>query len=299
MIEQLLSATARGLAQGSIYTLLGLGFVIVFKATAVVNFAQPSLMILGGFYTSYFAIVMGLPFWLAVVLAMLVTAAVSAAVERTAMRPMVGEPVFAATMVTVGIFIVLQVIVNDLIGVQIRQVGDPWGLGQLVVGDVALFQRDLAAFVITAVVVAVLGVFFRFTRTGLAMRATALDQEAALAQGVPVGRVFMLSWALAGGLSALAGMFVGTGGVGIDQTTALVALKALPAIILGGLDSIPGAIIGGLVIGLAEAYTKTYQPEAAPWLGSNFDQVVPYVVMLVVLLVRPYGLFGTPEIERV
>lgn len=298
MIE-FLAALVRGLGQGSVYALLGLGFVIIFKSTQVVNFAQPSLMILGAYFTSYFARVMGWPFWSAVLLAMAVTALVGAATERVALRPMVGEPVFSAAMVTVGVLIVLQVVANDLIGVQIRQVGDPWGLASTRVGGVRLFHVDIAKIVGLALVVAIITLFFKRSKLGLAMRATAFDQETALAQGVNVGRVFSLSWAISGGLAAIAGMFVGTGGVGIDTTTALVALKALPAIILGGLDSIPGAVIGGLAIGVAESLTKTYQPDVAPWLGANFDQVVPYVVMLLVLLVRPYGVFGTPEIERV
>lgn len=162
-----------------------------------------------------------------------------------------------------------------------------------------MFHTDVAKVLIAALAVAGLSLFFKRARWGLAMRATAFSQETALAQGVPVGRMFALSWALAGGLAAIAGVLVGTGGAGFDQSTSLLALKALPVIMLGGLDSIRGAIVGGLLIGLAEAYTKAYQPEHAAWLGSNFDQVVPYLVMLMVLLVRPYGLFGTPEVRRV
>jgi branched-chain amino acid transport system permease protein len=231
-------------------------------------------------------------------LAIAVTALIAIVVERVAMRPMVGEPPFAAAMVTVGVFLVLQVIAADQIGLGQRQVGDPWGLDKSSIGGVTVFHNDVARIVIAAVVVVTLGAFFKYTRWGLAMRATAASQETALAQGVPVGRMFSLSWALAGGLGAIAGMLVGTGGAGFDQTTTLVALKALPAIVLGGLDSIRGAIVGGVLIGLAEAYTKTYQADHLAWLGANFDQVVPYLVMLIVLLVRPYGLFGTKEVER-
>ncbi len=298
-MERLIETIVAGLGQGSIYALLGLGFVIIYKATQVVNFAQPSLMIMGAYFTAYFVGAYDLGFPVAVLMAMVVTAIVGAVTERVAMRPMVGEPVFSAAMVTVGVFIVLRVFANDLIGLQIPQVGDPWGLRTLVVGPAQVRQNDLAKIVVAAVVVAALLAFFKYSRTGLAMRATAFDQEVALAQGVKVGRMFGLAWALSGALSAIAGTFVATGGTGVDPNVAFIALKALPAIILGGLDSIGGAVIGGLVIGLAEAFTKTYQPSMAPWLGQNFDQVVPYIVMLGVLLVRPYGLYGTPEIERV
>jgi branched-chain amino acid transport system permease protein len=298
-MEEVVTAAIRGLSQGSVYALLGLGFVIVYTGTGVISFAQPVLMILGAYLASAMAVDAGIPFVVAVPLAILGSALIGAAIERVAMRPMVGEPVFAATMVTVGIFITLQVVAADLIGSGQRSVGDPWGLSKFDVGGVTVFHTDVAKVVIAAIAVAGLSLFFKRTRWGLAMRATAFSQETALAQGVPVGRMFALSWALAGGLAAIAGVLVGTGGAGFDQSTSLLALKALPVIILGGLDSIRGAIVGGLAIGLAEAYTKAYQPEHAAWLGSNFDQVVPYIVMLLVLLVRPYGLFGTPEVRRV
>jgi branched-chain amino acid transport system permease protein len=291
-------SSVSGLALGSVYALLGLGFVIIYKATDVVNFAQPALMILGAFWTSYFAIQMGFGFWVALVAAIAVTALIAGVVERVAMRPMVGEPVFAAVMVTIGLDIILRVIANRMIGPGVRVVGDPWGLQRMELLGFIMAERHVAAIVLTAIIVAGLGVFFKYTRIGLAMRATAFDQETALAQGIPVARVFSLSWIIAGALAAIAGMFVGTG-TGFDQTSAFVALKALPAIILGGLDSILGAIVGGVVIGLAEGWTGTYQSRYFPWLGANFDQVVPYIVMLIVLLVRPYGLWGTPEIERV
>jgi branched-chain amino acid transport system permease protein len=298
-MEEVVTAAIRGLSQGSVYALLGLGFVIVYTGTGVVSFAQPVLMILGAYLASAIAVDAGMPFVVAVPLAILGSALIGAVIERVAMRPMVGEPVFAATMVTVGIFIALQVVAADLIGSGQRSVGDPWGLDKFDVGGVTVFHTDVVKVLIAALAVAALSVFYKRARWGLAMRATAFSQETALAQGIPVGGMFALSWALAGGLAAIAGVLVGTGGAGFDQSTSLLALKALPVIILGGLDSIRGAIVGGLLIGLAEAYTKAYQPEHAAWLGSNFDQVVPYLVMLMVLLVRPYGLFGTPEVRRV
>jgi branched-chain amino acid transport system permease protein len=298
-MEEFLNATMRGLGQGSLYALLGVSFVIVFKATSVVNFAQPVLMILGAYFTSSFAIDHGLPFGVAVLGAIGVVIVIAGVAERIAMRPMVGEPVFSAAMVTVGIFFVLQVVAGDLIGTEQRQVGDPWGLERFQVGEVTIFHVDVARVVIGALCIGAVALFFKYSRWGLAMRGTAFSQETALAQGVPVGRMFSLAWILAGALGAVAGVLVGMGGGGFDQQTSLIALKALPVIILGGLDSIRGALVGGIVIGLAEAWTKAYQGEHLAFLGSNFDQVVPYIVMLIVLLVRPYGLWGTPEVRRV
>ncbi len=297
-MEEFFAAAVRGLGQGSLYALLGVSFVIVFKATGVVNFAQPALMILGAYFTSSLAVDKGFPFALAILAAVVVTVLVAAAAERIAMRPMVGEPVFSAAMVTVGVFFVLQVIAGDLIGTQQRQIGDPWGLDRFDVAGITVFETDVARVLIGGSCIAAVGAFFKYTRWGLAMRATAFNQETALAQGVPVGRMFSLAWILAGALGAIAGVLVGLGGA-FDQQTSLIALKALPVIVLGGLDSIRGAVVGGVVIGLAEAWTKAYQGEHLAFLGSNFDQVVPYIVMLIVLLVRPYGLWGTPEVQRV
>lgn len=298
-MEAVIESLMRGLGQGSVYAMLGLGFVIVYKGTEVVNFAQPALMILGAFFVSWFTFDVGVPFFAAVPLAMLAAALLGASIERIALRPMVGQPVFSAAMVTVGVFFALLTVATRLIGTDIRRAGDPWGLETIMLGDIRLFQVDIAKLIVGVLAFAIVGAYFKYSRSGLAIRATASDQETALAQGVKVGRMFGLSWALAGALGALAGVFIGAGGVGFEPITALVALKALPAIILGGLDSIKGALIGGLAIGIIESMSRTYQPGFAPWLGANFDQVVPYLVMLIVLMIRPYGLFGTPEIERV
>lgn len=286
-----------GLGQGSAYALIALGFVVIYRSTKVISFAQPSLMIIGATAVSYLAAGTDplLPFWVAVPAAMLLTAALASGVERAALRPMVGKPVFTVAIITIGVDIFLRVVVNRFIGVNIRAVGDPWGLSVVTVGGVPLQVRFIAMIVALLLVIVVLALFFRYARVGLAMRATAFDQEVALAQGIGVGSVFSLSWAIAGALAALAGMFVGTSS-GIDQNTWIIALKALPAIVIGGLDSIGGAVLGGLVVGLVESLVATYQPS---WLGENFALVSPYVLLLLVLLVRPYGLFGTREVERV
>ncbi|GIH92608.1 branched-chain amino acid ABC transporter permease [Planobispora siamensis] len=295
-MKGVLESLIRGLGTGSVYALLALGFVIIYKATRVISFAQPALMIAGAVAVSYLVQVTG--FYLAVLLSTLLIAGVALAVERVAIRPMVGRPVFVVAIITLGVDVVIRVVVNGFIGLDVRQVGDPWGLRLADIGGLVVQQRWIAMFLTTAVLVGLLFAFFRYTRYGLAMRAAAFDQETALAQGVSVGMVFALSWGLAGGLAAVAGTFVGTG-QGVDQLTWIIALKALPAIIVGGLDSLGGAVIGGLVIGVVESLVQSYQGDLAPWLGQNFAVVTPYVVMLLVLLVRPYGLFGTPEVERV
>lgn len=298
-METFVAAVIGGLGTGSVYALLAVGFVIIYRATDVINFAQPALMILGAYASSALVNQAGLPFWLSVVVAMLVLAVVGMVTERIALRPMIGRPSFSAATVTVGVFIVLLIVAFRLIGPDIITAGDPWGLSTVEVLGATVFSLDVAKIVISLTAVAAVGLFLARSRVGLAMRATALDQETALAQGVKVGRMFGLSWGISAGLAALAGVLVSSGASGVDATIALVALKALPVIILGGLDSIKGSVIAGLLIGLAEGLTKVYQPEYAPWLGANFDLVVPYLIMIVVLMVRPYGMFGTKEVIRV
>lgn len=301
-MERFLEAIVVGLGNGSTIALIAVGFVVVYKSTNVVNFAQPALMVAGGYMVSVFSVSQGLNFFLAVGLAILVTVAIGLVIERLALRPMVGESAFVAAVITVGVDIVVRTILNRQIGPFIRPVGDPWGLGQFEVGGIAMQQRHLAMGAVAAVVIGGLMLFFQRSRTGLAMRATALDQEVASVQGINVGFMFALSWAIAGALAAVGGSFVGTG-AGIEQGSFIVAFKALPAIIIGGMDSVGGAVIGGLTVGVIEALVATFQGtqpgQCCAFLGTSFSSISGFVVMLGVLLLRPYGLFGTPEVERV
>lgn len=298
-MEDLLASLVRGFGLGGLYALLGVSFVIVYRATGVINFATPALMILGAFFTGSFGNAIGLPFWLSVLLGMAVMAIIGMIIERVALRPMVGRPAFSAATVTVGIFIILLIVAGRLFGSELLTVNDPFGLNTIEVLGARLFTIDIARLVIALAAIAIVGLFLTRSRTGLAMRATAFDQETSLAQGINVGRMFGLSWGIAAAMAALAGALLTAGSSGVETTIALVALKALPVIILGGLDSIKGSVIAGLIIGVAESLTRTYQPEFAPWLGANFDVIVPYLIMIVVLMIRPYGLFGTKEVVRV
>jgi branched-chain amino acid transport system permease protein len=297
-VTELLQATINGIATGAIYALLALGFVIIYKSSEVLSFAQSGLMILGAFWVVYFSSVLSLNFWVALVLGVLVSALLGVAIERSMLRPMVGKPAFSVAILTIGLNIALTVIGFDLIGVEIRSLGDPWGIQMLEIGDLVVSRRDVATIVASVIVVGALLAFFRYSRFGLAMRATAIDQETALAQGIPVARVFAVAWAIAAGLATIAGVFLGAG-TGVTAAIGVRAIRALPAAVIGGLDSIPGAIVGGLIVGLAEAYTVAYQAEYLGFLGQNFSTAIAYVVMFFVLLVRPYGIFGTREVVRV
>lgn len=295
-MTELFQSLARGIGSGSVYALLAIGFVIIYKSMRVISFAQPAFMLAGAVLVSY--LVLELPFYAAVPLAAVAVALLGVGVERVALRPMIGKPVFVISIITLGVDVVIRVVVNAYIGLDVRQIGDPWGLRTVSLLGIDVQQRYLVMFLTTMVLVGALFAFFRYSRMGLAMRATALDQEVALAQGISVGTVFALSWAIAGALAAIAGVLVSMGG-SIDQSLWIIALKALPVIILGGLDSIGGAVLAGIAIGVVESLVGTYGGDVWPVLGGEFSQVAPYVVMLLVLLVRPYGLFGTREVERV
>jgi branched-chain amino acid transport system permease protein len=295
-MSEAVEVLSRGLGIGSVYALLALGFVIIYKATKVISFAQPAFMLAGAVLVTY--LVGPLGFFLAVPAAAAATAALALGVERVAVRPMVGRPAFTVAIITLGVDVVVRVVATAFIGIDIRQVGDPWGLRSTTIAGASVLQRHVAAVVTTAVVVAALFVFLRFTRMGLAMRAVAYDQEAALAQGVSVGAVFATAWGIAGALAAVGGTFAPVGG-SVESTLWVIALVALPVIILGGLDSLPGAVVGGLLVGILQEVVAQYQRLLPDWLGDNVSIITPYVLMLLVLSVRPYGLFGTKEVERV
>jgi len=295
-MSELLTAVSSGLGQGAIYTLLALGFVIIYKSMSVISFAQPALMMSGAILVSYLSPRFG--FWFAVILGGALIAVVALVIERLAIRPMVGKAVFVIAIITIGVDIVVRVVAGAFVGSDPRVIGDPWGLEVWRIGGVQIQHRHVAAVVAAAIIVALLAAFFRYTPIGLAMRAAALDQEAAMAQGVNVGTVFATSWAMAGFLAAIAGVFAAAGNP-LDQNLWIIGLAALPVIILGGLDSLLGAVVGGLIIGVVEALVRNYHSDLFPGLSTNTGPLAPYVVMLLVLLVRPYGLFGTKEVERV
>jgi branched-chain amino acid transport system permease protein len=298
-MSEFLQLCFNGLALGARYALVALGFVIIYRATGVINFAQGALVALGAYLTYAFANGAELPFALAVLLAVLCASLFGAGLERTVLRRMVGEPVFAVIMITIGLLFIIEQAITAIWGFDNLNLADPWGVETVKAGGVAMAVRDLWTLVIAAAVLAGFFVFFRLSTLGVAMRATALDAEAALAQGISARRVFAVSWAISGGLAALAGVTLASGPAALSPTVGAIAFVAFPAMIVGGMDSPIGAVVGGLIIGLTQALTAGYQEDVAPWLGQNFGAVMPYVVMIVILLVRPYGLFGTREVRRV
>lgn len=309
--SRLSDMVVEGLSLGAIYAMLAVGFVIIFKATQVINFAHGALAALGAFFVASFATIANIPGrWLpdsprwvtwvgAVVLALIVMGLIGMILERVFLRPMVGEELFAIAIVTLGLDILIRNLTNDFIGQFPRPMGDPFGISDFNLGWIRIAHTEVLQIVVAVVVVLLITLFFR-SRLGIAMRATAFDQEAARAQGINVGRVFSISWVIGAVLAAVAGVFISMyprRSAGVDQSTAFIAFAAFPAIIVGGLDSIVGAIVGGLLVGFAQAAATYYAN--IDFLGTGFAGVVPWLLMLLVLIVRPYGIFGTEEIRRV
>jgi len=306
-----LQASFEGLALGAVYSLVAIGFVLIYKAMDVLSFAQPALVVVGAGIISALAVDRGINFWIAFIVALIATGLLSALLERTFLRPMVGEPVFSVAILTIGLDILLRTVLDNWMGLNPRSMGDPittWGtFGSVTVlnnyGGVIMKFQEMGALITAVVSVLFLRYFFKISKYGIAMRATSFDQEASLAQGINVGRIFGLVWFIAGILATFAGFFI-TGGFNLLTNLIFIsALRALPAVVIGGLDSIPGAIVGSLIIGLTQGYVAYYQfPfESATGinLGSGFSLLAPYLIMFAILIVKPHGLFGTEVVERV
>jgi len=301
-VTKFFQLVASGAALGAVYALVGLGFVVIYRATGVINFAQAGMVALGAFLVYNATATWDLPFWLAVLVSMGLGALLGIILERFILRRMVGRPVYAVILVTVGILLLIEPIVTTIWKTPGTNIETPWGLEKVTIGDVSILQVDVATILLAAAVLGVFFAFFRYTKYGVAMRATAVDQEAALAQGINVRRIVALSWAIAGVVAVLAGTMLGAGagpGTGLGIGITVISLKALPAVVLGGLDSPAGAVVGGLTIGILEVLTAGYQSDVLPFLPAGFAAVMPWVVMLIVLVVRPYGLFGTRDVRRV
>jgi branched-chain amino acid transport system permease protein len=298
-MSEFLQYLVAGFATGAQYALVCLGFVIIFKATGVINFAQGGLVVMGAYLAYNATNTWSLPFWLAVIVAMAGGALIGVLVEFLILRRMVGQPVFAVIMITIGLLFVLEELVVSVWGSQPLNLGDPWGLETYRQGDVIIEVKNVWTIILAGAVLAAFFALFRYTRIGIAMRATAFDQEAALAQGISARRVFALSWAIAGAVAALAGVTAGAGAGAVQPTLGILALVAFPAMILGGLDSPGGAVAGGLIIGITQTLTAGYENEYFEWAGHGIGAVMPYFVMIVILMIRPYGLFGTKEVRRV
>ncbi len=284
-----------GLMIGSMYALVALGFVLIYKATSVVNFAQGELVMFGGYIAAALVSLYHLPLAVALPVLLGTMVALGFVLERGVLRPMVGQAVISVVMVTIGLAQVFQGAAAMLWGAQTKNIPLPIPLEPYVIWEIYVSPINLLAALISGAFLVAFAWFFRRSRMGIAMRAVANDQQAAMAVGINVRLVFALSWAIAGLTAAIGGVMWGSM-LGVDTQLALIGLKVFPAVILGGLDSVPGAVVGGLIIGGVESVAAGY---VDPYVGGGTKDFLPYVLMILALMIRPYGFFGREIIERV
>ncbi|MEU8055039.1 branched-chain amino acid ABC transporter permease [Microbispora bryophytorum] len=292
-----LELLVNGISVGAVYALIALGFVVIFKATEVVNFTHASLLLAGGYAIARLHPLIG--FWAAVAAGIAAAALVGALVEFLILRRAHVGSRGVLAIVTIGVDILLTTELTRRIGTEVLALGDPWGDRVLRIGPVTVAETRVVALAVAAALIVAFLLAFKFTGWGVAMRATAEDAETAALMGVRLGRVSLSAWAVAGALAAVAAMFLCVFLTpGLDRGTAAAAMKAFPAAILGGLDSTTGALAGGLIVGVTETLMSGYQSELA-FLGRGIGDAAPFLVMIVILLLRPSGLFGTKEPARV
>jgi branched-chain amino acid transport system permease protein len=286
---------SNGVLIGLMYSLIALGFVLVYKATDAVNFAQGEFVMIAGFVAVGALTVFGVPLWLSILLALIGMIVFGFALERVMLRKLIGRPVIAIVMATIGLAAILRGLGPFGIFQGTRPLPLPLPDEPIVVGPLFIPPIQLVGGLVSLLFLAGFGYFFLKSRKGIAMRAVADNQQVALAMGINVERYFGVAWAMTGIVSALGGVLWGNM-LGVDVNLALVGFKVFPVVILGGLDSIPGAVIGGLIVGIVENVAAGY---VDPFVGGGTKDFAPYVLMILALMIRPYGIFGKRIIERV
>jgi branched-chain amino acid transport system permease protein len=286
---------ASGIAVGCLYALIALGFVLIIKATDILNFAHGEIIMISALICYFLTAKYQWPFLPAVLATLAIAAVMGVLTERLVLRPMLGEPIFAVVMITIGLSIFLRSLAGIIFGHDNYIFPSPFPKEPVNLWGITLSTTQVWIMVCTALLVFILFIFFRYSRMGLAMRGTADDQETALLMGISTKRVFAMVWGIAFVTAAISGIFLANVMV-VNIGLTFVAISAFPAVILGGLESIPGAIIGGLAIGVIENLAGGYLDQV---IGGGVKDVTPFVILFLILMVKPYGLFGKKEIERV
>ena len=290
-LDTILQLVLSGLAVGCIYGLVALGFVLIYKSTELVNFAQGDLMMLGAFTCYMFVVWYDISYWPAFALAVAIVGLFGAAIDRLILRRVIGRPQFTVVMLTIGLGAMFRSFASMTWGSEIYTLPTPFSARQTVIAGVSFSHEYVSIIAGTVILCAVLYVFFTHTKLGVAMQATSQNQLAAYYMGIPVKLVFSLIWAISAGVATIAGVLLAPVSL-IDTNLGFIGLKAFAAAVLGGFGSIPGAMAGGVTIGLIELFSGAYLPQ-------GFKDVAAYVVLLVVLMVRPHGMFGAIGRKRV
>jgi branched-chain amino acid transport system permease protein len=286
---------SNGVLIGLMYSLIALGFVLVYKATDAVNFAQGEFVMIGGLVVALAISAAGAPLWVAIILGLASMIVFGFALERVVLRKLIGRPVIAVVMATIGLASILRGVGPTFFGAGTKSLPLPISDEPFIIGPLFIPPIQILGATVSIVFILGFAAFFLWSRKGIAMRAIADNQQVALAMGINVERYFGLAWAMTGIVSALGGIIWGNL-LGVDVNLALVGFKVFPVVILGGLDSIPGAVVGGLIVGIVENIAAGF---IDPYVGGGTKDFAPYVLMILALMIRPYGIFGKKIIERV
>jgi len=295
-MEFLLQLTLNGVVIGSIYALVALGFVIIYKSSSILNFAQGEFLMLGAYVCVAIVGAYHVPLWAAFLLTLAFFALMGVMMERLLLRPMIGEPTISVIMLTLGLASILKAIAQGIWGTETHPYPQIFPTAPVMIGPLPVSQGYLYSVASVAVLLVLFSAFFKYTRAGIAMRATAFSQQVALSMGVSVQHIFAMAWSIAAVVSAIGGVLLGGIRGGVDGAFAFFGLKVVPVVILGGLDSVLGAVVGGLIVGVTENLAAGYFD---PIVGGGTKDFAPYVLMIAALMIRPEGIFGRRRIERV
>lgn len=284
-----------GLIVGVLYGLVAMCFVLIYKASRVVNFAQGELLLLGAWVCWGAVVQVGLPFWAAFLLTLAFSVVLGILIQVVVLRPLIGEPLISMIMVTVGLSVFFQAILKWIFGVAPQSFPPVLGAQKVNLAGLEVEVAYLASCAVALVALAGFALFFNRSKLGLAMRATAFNQQVAASLGVSVRQVFAMAWAISALVSAMAGIVIGLVN-GVSAGLAAFGIKVFPAVILGGLDSIVGAVVGGIIVGVLENLAEYVDGQFLHW--GNLYTIAPFYVLVAILMVKPYGLFGTKDIER-
>jgi len=294
-----LQLTFSGLALGAIYSLIALGFVVIYRASQVFNFAHGDLLTFGA-YLMVAASAAGLPWGFALLVSLAGTGVLAAVMQHVVLRPLIGRPVFVTVIVTIFLGFLLRIAVLLIWGPDTHGLPTPWATdGAVKIGGATVLYNTFATLILGALALSTFFLLLRYSKIGVAMRAVSQDQEASLALGLPVGRILALTWGIAGAFAALGGIGLSMFPRAVEINLAYIALAAFPAVLVGGLESMMGAVVAGLLLGVLQVWAQGYVNPLLGAFGHNFHSVFPYVVMIVFLMVRPEGLFGQQRIKRV
>ncbi|MCG5242505.1 branched-chain amino acid ABC transporter permease [Azospirillum doebereinerae] len=285
-----------GLIVGALYGVVAMSFVLIYKASRIVNFAQGEFLLIGAWTCWWLLTSWQLPFWLGFPITLVFMLIFGVVLQVVVLRPMIGEPIISVIMVTIGLSIVFQAAMKWMFGVFAKPFPPIFAHATMDVFGLQVQTVYVVSLGISILIMAGFGWFFKYSRLGLAMRATAFDQQVAQSLGISVRQMFAMSWAISAMVSAVAGVTVGVVN-GVSSALSFFGIKVFPAVILGGLDSVIGAVVGGLIVGVLENVAHYLDSQWLNW--GNMYEIAPFYVLIAILMVKPYGLFGTKDIERV